>query len=109
MDIIRAQEQSRDLHEQFHNQVTESISGCYMFSLTPCHITLMQDQQQTPALVVILRLSSNCPYSTYSSYSYYPQYILIFFLLQLQRSQDGFSVVADYFGRGVFNKVRNSS
>uniref|UniRef100_A0A8W8N129 Vacuolar protein sorting protein 11 C-terminal domain-containing protein n=1 Tax=Magallana gigas TaxID=29159 RepID=A0A8W8N129_MAGGI len=43
MDIIRAQEQSRDLHEQFHNQ--------------------------------------------------------------LQRSQDGFSVVADYFGRGVFNKV----
>lgn len=27
--------------------------------------------------------------------------------LQLQRSQDGFSVVADYFGRGVFNKVRS--
>ena len=24
---------------------------------------------------------------------------------QLERSQDGFSVVADYFGRGVFNKV----
>ena len=43
MDIIRAQEQSRDLHESFHNQ--------------------------------------------------------------LERSQDGFSVVADYFGRGVFNKV----
>lgn len=29
------------------------------------------------------------------------------FCLQLQRSQDGFSVVADYFGRGVFNKVRS--
>ncbi|XP_069106820.1 vacuolar protein sorting-associated protein 11 homolog isoform X1 [Argopecten irradians] len=43
MDIIRAQEQSKDLHEFFHNQ--------------------------------------------------------------LERSQDGFSVVADYFGRGVFNKV----
>ncbi|KAK3087703.1 hypothetical protein FSP39_009366 [Pinctada imbricata] len=43
MDIIRAQEQSKDLHEHFHNQ--------------------------------------------------------------LERSQDGFSVVADYFGRGVFNKV----
>ena len=24
---------------------------------------------------------------------------------QLQRSSDGFGVVADYFGRGVFNKV----
>ncbi|XP_071958560.1 vacuolar protein sorting-associated protein 11 homolog isoform X2 [Antedon mediterranea] len=42
-DIIRAQEQSRDLHEQFHRQ--------------------------------------------------------------LEKSTDGFSVVADYFGRGVFNKV----
>ena len=27
------------------------------------------------------------------------------FCFQLERSQDGFSVVADYFGRGVFNKV----
>ena len=26
--------------------------------------------------------------------------------LQLTRSADGFSVVADYFGRGVFNKVK---
>ncbi|XP_033108411.1 vacuolar protein sorting-associated protein 11 homolog isoform X2 [Anneissia japonica] len=43
LDIIRAQEQSRDLHEQFHRQ--------------------------------------------------------------LEKSSDGFSVVADYFGRGVFNKV----
>lgn len=43
MDIIRAQEHGRDLHEQFHNQ--------------------------------------------------------------LERATDGFSVVADYFGRGVFNKV----
>ena len=43
MDIIRAQEQSRDLHEQFHHQ--------------------------------------------------------------LDRAQDGFSVIADYYGRGVFNKV----
>jgi len=43
MDIIRAQEQSRDLHEQFHHQ--------------------------------------------------------------LERAQDGFSVIADYYGRGVFNKV----
>ncbi|GFO24686.1 vacuolar protein sorting-associated protein 11-like protein [Plakobranchus ocellatus] len=43
MDIIRAQEQSRDIHEFFHNQ--------------------------------------------------------------LERAPDGFSVVADYFGRGVFNKV----
>ena len=24
---------------------------------------------------------------------------------QLERADDGFSVVADYFGRGVFNKV----
>lgn len=24
---------------------------------------------------------------------------------QLERAPDGFSVVADYFGRGVFNKV----
>jgi len=43
MDIIRAQEQSRNLHEQFHHQ--------------------------------------------------------------LERAQDGFSVIADYYGRGVFNKV----
>ncbi|XP_041361621.1 vacuolar protein sorting-associated protein 11 homolog [Gigantopelta aegis] len=43
MDIIRAQEQTKDIHEYFHNQ--------------------------------------------------------------LERSQDGFSVVADYFGRGVFNKL----
>ena len=43
MDIIRAQEQSKDLHEQFHHQ--------------------------------------------------------------LDRAQDGFSVIADYYGRGVFNKV----
>ncbi|XP_071483682.1 vacuolar protein sorting-associated protein 11 homolog [Diadema antillarum] len=43
LDIIKAQEQSKDLHEQFHRQ--------------------------------------------------------------LEKSQDGFSVVADYFGRGVFNKV----
>jgi len=43
MDIIRAQEQSKDLHEQFHHQ--------------------------------------------------------------LERAQDGFSVIADYYGRGVFNKV----
>jgi hypothetical protein len=43
MDIIRAQEQSKDLHEQFHHQ--------------------------------------------------------------LERAQDGFSVIADYFGRGIFNKV----
>lgn len=28
MDIIRAQEQSRDLHEQFHNQVKGSVSRC---------------------------------------------------------------------------------
>lgn len=41
MDIIRAQEQSRDLHEQFHNQVTGFISVCSMLSPTPCHITLM--------------------------------------------------------------------
>lgn len=27
------------------------------------------------------------------------------FLLQLRCSNDGFSVVADYFGRGVFNKL----
>eukprot|EP00057_Strongylocentrotus_purpuratus_P015993 XP_011670467.1 PREDICTED: vacuolar protein sorting-associated protein 11 homolog [Strongylocentrotus purpuratus] len=44
LDIIKAQEQSKDLHEQFHRQ--------------------------------------------------------------LEKSQDGFSVVADYFGRGVFNKVK---
>ena len=25
--------------------------------------------------------------------------------LQLEKSQDDFSVVAEYFGRGVFNKV----
>lgn len=43
LDIIRAQEQSKDLHEQFHHQ--------------------------------------------------------------LERAQDGFSVIADYYGRGVFNKV----
>ncbi|XP_067666114.1 vacuolar protein sorting-associated protein 11 homolog [Haliotis asinina] len=43
MDIIQAQEQTKDIHEHFHNQ--------------------------------------------------------------LERAQDGFSVVADYFGRGVFNKV----
>jgi len=43
MDIIRAQEQSRELHEQFHHQ--------------------------------------------------------------LERAQDGFSVIADYYGRSVFNKV----
>ncbi|ESO93774.1 hypothetical protein LOTGIDRAFT_182193 [Lottia gigantea] len=43
MDIIRAQEQTKDIHETFHNQ--------------------------------------------------------------LERAPDGFSVVADYFGRGVFNKV----
>ena len=43
IDIIQAQQQGRDLHETFHNQ--------------------------------------------------------------LERAQDGFSVVADYFGRGVFNKV----
>ncbi|XP_070533237.1 vacuolar protein sorting-associated protein 11 homolog [Ptychodera flava] len=43
LDIIRAQEHSKDLHEQFHHQ--------------------------------------------------------------LERATDGFSVVADYFGRGVFNKV----
>jgi len=47
MDIIRAQEQSKDLHEQFH--------------------------------------------------------------AQLERAQDGFSVIADYYGRGVFNKVRHTS
>lgn len=27
------------------------------------------------------------------------------FFLQLRGSNDGFSVVADYFGRGVFNKL----
>ncbi|XP_046856298.1 vacuolar protein sorting-associated protein 11 homolog [Xenia sp. Carnegie-2017] len=43
LDIIRAQEEMKDLHDQFHNQ--------------------------------------------------------------LERANDGFSVVADYFGRGVFNKV----
>ncbi|XP_050409252.1 vacuolar protein sorting-associated protein 11 homolog [Patella vulgata] len=43
MDIIRAQEQTKDIHESFHNQ--------------------------------------------------------------LERAPDGFSIVADYFGRGVFNKV----
>jgi len=26
---------------------------------------------------------------------------------QLERAQDGFSVIADYYGRGVFNKVSN--
>lgn len=43
LDIIRAQEQSKDLHEQFHQQ--------------------------------------------------------------LERASDGFTVVAEYYGRGVFNKV----
>lgn len=47
VEIIRAQEQSRDLHEQFHHQ--------------------------------------------------------------LERAPDGFSVVADYFGRGVFNKVSSTT
>lgn len=28
-----------------------------------------------------------------------------FFFLKLRSSNDGFSVVADYFGRGVFNKL----
>jgi hypothetical protein len=27
------------------------------------------------------------------------------FRQQLQCSQDGFSVIADFFGRGIFNKV----
>ena len=44
MDIIKSQEQGRDVHEQFHDQ--------------------------------------------------------------LERTQDGFALVADYFARGVFNKVR---
>ena len=37
-------------------------------------------------------------------------FLYSFFLLyfvQLERANDGFSVVADYFDRGVFNKVRN--
>ena len=34
--------------------------------------------------------------------------ILNIYLFQLERSQDGFSVVADYFGRGVFNKVSSN-
>ncbi|KAK7475894.1 hypothetical protein BaRGS_00032862, partial [Batillaria attramentaria] len=46
MDIIRAQEQTRDIHESFHNQ--------------------------------------------------------------LERAPDGFAVVADYFGRGLFNKPKGS-
>ena len=45
LDILHAQEQGRDLHEHFHQQ--------------------------------------------------------------LHRAKDGFSVIADYFGRGVFNKVRH--
>lgn len=30
---------------------------------------------------------------------------ILWFNLQLERAQDGFSVVAEYYGRGVFNKV----
>ena len=34
--------------------------------------------------------------------------ISFFFITQLGRAPDGFSVVADYFGRGVFSDVRRT-
>jgi hypothetical protein len=33
---------------------------------------------------------------------------LYYYFVQLERANDGFSVVADYFGRGVFNKVEKN-
>ena len=33
---------------------------------------------------------------------------IFYYFVQLERASDGFSVVADYFGRGVFNKVEKS-
>ena len=33
--------------------------------------------------------------------------VFLFHFVQLERANDGFSVVADYFGGGVFNKVSN--
>lgn len=31
--------------------------------------------------------------------------LILCFVFQLERAADGFSVVAEYYGRGVFNKV----
>lgn len=80
MDMIRAQEQRRDLHDQFQHQVGKSGQ--------------MSAHSESGALQ-----GSSCeetePFSS-DSCSSFPQ---------LQCSNDSFSVIADYFGRGVFNKL----
>ena len=73
LDFIQRQEQTTDLHEQFHSQVRNTQ---------------------------VWKGISQRMYSTIS-------HVFVLLSLQLQRSADGFSVVAEYFGRGVFSKVLN--
>ena len=52
------------------------------------------------------KLQKVCSLVVSTEKCFYIRFFLLHFV-QLERANDGFSVVADYFGRGVFNKVRN--
>lgn len=81
MDMLRAQEQKRDLHELFNRQVQPYKHMQQIINIS-WHIFL----------ILLWRWTSGINRSSC-------------FYLQLRSSNDGFSVVADYFGRGVFNKL----
>lgn len=85
MDMIRAQEQKRDLHDQFQHQVGKSGVDDYP-------LRVMGALQGFSVLI-----GGN---KHFSSDSYFSP-----LSLQLKCSNDSFSVIADYFGRGVFNKL----
>lgn len=80
MDMIRAQEQKRDLHDQFQHQVGKS-------GWMRTHSEAGALQGRSP------EETEHCGSDSSSSFP------------QLKCSNDSFSVIADYFGRGVFNKL----
>lgn len=76
--MIQRQAETANLHEQFHSQVCQSTFPPLLTLVNTMYVVVHYD-------VMCVGIAS----------------------LQLTRSMDGFGVVADYFGRGVFNKVRS--
>lgn len=91
MDMIRAQEQKRDLHDQFQHQV--GMSG-----LSGAGTAASLGAQSTAGLV-------SFPPQLGNKHFHSDSFLFLPLSLQLKCSNDSFSVIADYFGRGVFNKL----
>lgn len=95
MDMLRAQDQKRDLHDHFNRQVTtfDTIQNDTIAWHARSRARQSDSRRSKPSLISCRSLNTDIHLKCLSSLS------------QLRSSSDGFSVVADYFGRGVFNKL----